>query len=275
VADNTGSLGLSLSSKAYVALLLVVIVVCGALAVSEFRLRHVVQSQGNRIQQLEDIQAIERLERAYGYYVDKNLWDQVIDLFADTCSAELDQRGVFLNKGGVRRMFLERMGHGQIGLQKGTLFNHIQVQGIVTIAPDGRTAKARYRAMVQVAGFRKGFNFWSDGIYENEYVKERGVWKFSKLKFWPTYYTPFHEGWDGKQLPCINGDGTGIVAGADLPSTDHAGVFPDVYYPPFHYVNPVTGRPVDVGPLNAKAVAETSVPDCRPQPASATVSKGR
>ena len=171
----------------------------------------------------------------------------------------------FLNKDGVRRLFLERMGQGKVGLEKGVLFNHIQVQGVVTVARGGRTAQARYRAMVQVAGFRKGFNFWSDGVYENEYIKEGGVWKFRKLKFWPTYYTPFHEGWDGKQLPSINGDGSGMSVGADLPSTDRAGVYPDVYYPPFHYVNPVTGKLVDVGPLNAKAVAETALPDCPQQ----------
>ena len=87
--------------------------------------------------------------------------------------------------------------------------------------------------------------------------KENGVWKFSKLKFWPTYYTPFHEGWKGKQLSCINGNGTATSPGADMPSTDKAGVFPDVYFPPFHYPNPVTGKPVDVTALNARAVAET------------------
>ena len=34
-------------------------------------LRELVKEQGKRLQQLEDIQAIERLQRAYGYYVDK------------------------------------------------------------------------------------------------------------------------------------------------------------------------------------------------------------
>jgi len=82
------------------------------------------------------------------------------------------------------------------------------------------------------------------------------------MKFWPTYYTPFHEGWDGKQIPCINGDGSGMSDGADRPSTEGAGVFPDVYYPPYHYANPVTGKPVNVSQLNAKAAAETKPPNC-------------
>src|SRR5579859_2400361 len=66
----------------------------------------------HRLQNLEDIQAIERLERAYGHYVDKNLWDQVIDLFADDATVELDQRGIFVGKAGVRRLFLETLGRG-------------------------------------------------------------------------------------------------------------------------------------------------------------------
>ena len=165
-------------------------------------------------------------------------------------------------KAGVRRMFLGQMGGGKVGLKKGVLFNHIQVQGVVDVAPDGKTAKARYRTIVQVQNFGGLEGFWSDGVYENEYVKEDGVWKFSKLKFWPTYYTPFHEGWSGRQLDCINGDGSGTSPGADRPSTDKAGVYPNIYYPPFHCPNPVTGKPVDVSALNAKALAETTWPKC-------------
>lgn len=227
---------------------------------NEAELRAIVAEQAARLQRLEDIEAIERLQRAYGYYVDKHLWDQVIDLFAEDSSVELDQRGIFLKKAGVRRMFLEKMGGGVVGLKHGTLFNHIQVQGVVDIDPSGRAAKARYRTIVQVSGFGAPVGFWSDGVYENDYVKENGVWKFRKLKFWPTYYTPFHQGWDGEQIACINGDGSGMSVGADLPSTDKAGVYPNVYYPPFHYNNPVTGKPVDVSALNARAVAETKWP---------------
>lgn len=239
------------------------------------QLRKQVAAQEARLQRLEDIQAIERLQRAYGFYVDKNLWDQVVDLFAEKSSVELDQRGVFEGKAGVRRMFLEQMGGGKVGLKKGVLFNHIQVQGVVDVAPDGKTAKARYRTIVQVQNFGGLEGFWSDGVYENEYVKEDGVWKFSKLKFWPTYYTPFHEGWSGRQLDCINGDGSGTSPGADRPSTDKAGVYPNVYYPPFHYPNPVTGKPVDVSALNAKALAETTWPKCPSRGGAAPAKAGK
>ncbi len=217
-------------------------------------LRALLKNQEGRLQNIEDIEAISRLTRAYGYYVDKNLWDQVVELFAEDSSVELNQRGIFVGKAGVRRMFLEKMGRGQVGLTRGRLFNHFQIQEIVTVAADGQTAQARFRNFAQVAGFGSVKQAWTEGIYENTYVKEAGVWKFSRMKYWGTYYTPYDQGWAGEQLSSING--TGISEGADLPSTDGGVFFPDVYYPPYHFVNPVTGKAVDVSGLNAKAAAE-------------------
>ena len=37
--------------------------------------------------------AVERLQRMYGYYLDKNLWNDLADLFAKDSSMELAQRG--------------------------------------------------------------------------------------------------------------------------------------------------------------------------------------
>lgn len=217
-------------------------------------LRSLLKKQEARLQNIEDIEAISRLTRAYGYYVDKNLWDQVVDLFAENSSVELNQRGIFVGKAGVRRMFLEKMGGGKVGMERGRLFNHFQIQEIVTVAPDGQTAQARFRTFAQVAGFGAVKQAWTEGIYENGYVKENGVWKFGKMKYWGTFYTPYDQGWVGEQLTRVNG--TGISEGADLPSTDGGVFFPEVYYPPYSFVNPVTGKPVDVSGLNAKAAAE-------------------
>jgi hypothetical protein len=196
-------------------------------------------AQSARLQELEDIKKINKLTRAYGYYVDKNLWDQVADLFAEKSSVEIAGRGVYLGKEGADRLFRMVMGGGKIGLQPGRLFNHFQIQGIVDIDPGGETAKGRWRAFVQVATYQQSAT-WSEGVYENVYVKEDGVWKFQKMKFWSTYYTPFEEGWAKKNLP---NNGPSMEYPPDLPPTDNAGVFPNLnMVPPFHYRNPVTGK---------------------------------
>jgi hypothetical protein len=76
-----------------------------------------------------------------------------VDLFAEDSSVELNQRGIFVGKAGVRRMFLEKMGGGQVGLTRGRLFNHFQIQEIVTVSPDGQAAQARFRTFAQAADF--------------------------------------------------------------------------------------------------------------------------
>jgi len=198
-----------------------------------------VAAQNARIQNLEDVAQIEKLTRAYGYYVDKNLWDQVVDLFADDCSVEIAARGVYLGKKGANRLFRGAFGHGKIGLAPGRLFNHFQLQGIVDIDPGGQTAKGRWRVFAQIATYGKGA-VWSEGIYENVYLQEDGIWKFKKMRFWPTYYTPFDQGWAKRNLP---NNGPSKEYPPDLPPTDHAGVYPDLdMIPPFHYKNPVTGK---------------------------------
>ena len=75
------------------------------------------------------------------------------------------------------------------------------------------------------------------------------------MKFWPNYYVPEREGFSGKTRPNIELDASNPP---DLPPSDDAGVFPDVYYPPFHYPNPVTGKKVDVDALNDKALKDTT-----------------
>ena len=228
--------------------LLAMILVCGVgtLAGQDSRLAARIEAletklklQEARLQGVEDVERINKLTRAYGYYVDKNLWDQIVDLFADDCSIEIAQRGVYLGKKGADRLFRMVMGGGKIGLAEGRLFNHFQLQGIVDVDPGGQTAKGRWRAFVQIAQFGKSA-MWSEGIYENEYVKEAGIWKFRKMKFWATYYTPYEDGWAKNNLP---NNGPNKEYPPDLPPTDKADVYPHLnVVPPFHYRNPVTGK---------------------------------
>lgn len=192
-----------------------------------------------RVARLEDRARIENLTRAYGYYVDKQLWDQVADLFSDDARVEIAGRGVYRGKDGVRRLFLQSMGGGQIGLRPGGLFNHMILQGVTDIAPDGRTAKARWRAFVQI-GQSKMFGIWSEGTYENDYVLDKGVWKISDMHFYATFYAPYEQGWAQGARP---NNGPSKDAPPDAPQSVEYDVYPGHYVPPFHYPNQVTGRP--------------------------------
>jgi hypothetical protein len=192
-----------------------------------------ISALAHQIQNSQDYIAINNLQDAYGYYVDKAKWDEVADLFTKDGTLEIGLRGVYVGQDRVRA-YLHRLSD----LTYGTLYNHSQLQPIIHIDPDGRTAKGRWRAFIQV-GQLKTRAQWGDAIYENEYLKEDGVWKIRKLHAYFTYYVPYGKGWDqgGDPPPAA-------IPGLPpyLPPTENYKLYPDVYIPPYHYGNPVTGR---------------------------------
>lgn len=192
-----------------------------------------------RLQKTEDIEAINKLTRAYGYYVDKAQWDEIVDLFATDSRVEIAGRGVYYGKTGADTIFRKVMGGGKIGLNDGALFNHMILQGVVDIDPDGKTARGRWRAFIQIGTYQQ-FALWAEGTYENIYVKEDGVWKFKDLHYFATYYTPFDQGWGKKALP---NNGPSKEFPPDKPQSIQYDVFPGHYVPAYHYPNPVTGKP--------------------------------
>ena len=51
-----------------------------------------------RITRLEDMNQVEKVQRAYGYFVDKGQWTQLSELFADDTTLEIGGKGLFLGK---------------------------------------------------------------------------------------------------------------------------------------------------------------------------------
>ena len=186
-----------------------------------------------RIGKAEDFIALSNLEDAYGYYVDKCQWDQVADLFARNGKLEIAGRGVYIGQDRVRAYL-----HHLPKFQYGQVFNHMQLQPVITVGPDGKSAKARWRAVIQAGVLNKSAQ-WGEGTYENEYVKENGVWKFKSLHFFVTYYIDYDKGWDkGGSAPPAPIKGFP----PDQPPSVNYKTFPDVFIPPYHYKNPVTGK---------------------------------
>jgi len=187
---------------------------------------------GRRLQRLEDANEIENVQRTYGYFVDKAMWHEISDLFADDGTYEIGGRGVFVGK----RRVLEYL---QVGLgterpAEGRLYNHMTLQPIVHVDPDGLHAHVRARAFVMSSGG------WGDCLYENELVKENGVWKFSKVKGPFTMYTSF-AGWAKNVIP--NTRPESFLPPPDRPPTVVYLAYPSVHIVPFDYPNPVTGKP--------------------------------
>jgi hypothetical protein len=185
---------------------------------------------------LEDQNAVEKLQRVYGFYTDKHLWTQAADLFAANGTIEVGARGVYVGKERVLE-FLELQ--GPEFPQPGRLFDQMQLQPVVHVAPDGLTAKGRWHVFAQEAVSGEYAN-WGLGVLENEYVKQDGVWKIQSLHLYTTMYTPYEEGWGKTALP---NPGPSAEVPPDRPPSVEYAPYPAAFVVPFHYDNPVTGKP--------------------------------
>jgi len=215
-----------------------------SLAALQERARHI----SEKIGLLEDENAIENLQRTYGFFVDKALYSEIAKLFARNGTLEIGGRGIFVGPERVHE-YMEFL--SDEGPAYGLLMNHMQLQPVIHVAPDGQTAKGRWRFMAMggektedagKAGL-PSFGYLGEGDYENEYVKEDGVWKISRLYGVFRMYTQDTEGWAKVALPLT-------VPEKDLPPDQPPTLlyemYPGTYIPPFHYDNPVTGKPVSM-----------------------------
>lgn len=193
-----------------------------------------------RIGLLEDVAQIERLHSVYGYYLARNQWDHLAGIFADDGTIEIALRGVYVGKASVRRN-LDL--YGEQGIHHGVQHNHMQYQPVIHVAPDGRTAKMRSRAFSIMGNYGQAGLFMG-GVYENELVKENGIWKIRKDQVFNTYFAPYDLGW----RDLVPRDPPGITESnpPDQPPSVIFEMYPSTFVPPFHYDNPVTGRPVIV-----------------------------
>jgi hypothetical protein len=184
----------------------------------------------------EDRASIENLQTAYGYYLATLLWDDLAALFAEDGSIEIAMRGVYVGRPAVRRNLNL---YGQAGLDDGVLHNHMQYQMVIHVAPDGVNAKLRSRALSMMGNFGKNAT-WMGGTYENEFVKINGRWMFHKDQQINTYFAPYETGW--KDLPQRAPPGITATNPPDRPPSFAFDLYPKNFLPPFHYLNPVTGK---------------------------------
>ena len=190
---------------------------------------------------LEGARAVRKLQRAYGYYVDRGLWDEAADLFAEDGTIEMGADGVYVGKARIRE-YLQRQGGGIEGLAYGHLNEHLQLQPKVDVSAGGMTAKGRWRDLAMLGHFGKDA-FWGDGIEENDYVKDGGVWKIKALHLYVNFIAPFEGGWARMQpAPADWRSDTAKAFPPDRPPTRTYRPFPEPQVPPFHYRNPVSGR---------------------------------
>lgn len=206
----------------------------------------------DQIGNLQDIEEIKTLQKAYGYYLEHWMTEEVVDLFSDGPDVSLTlAAGTYLGKKGVRGYF-EQLD----GSDPEFLHQVMQLSGIVTVNPDGKTAKGRWYGWGVMAipgknGVRQTF---MSGIYGGDYVKEDGVWKIQKLRFdMKTTATPAR-GWvKPDRLAPAELQRDVPVFKADIPRPFNTR-YPSGYVYPFHYKHPVTGKKSTEDIRNSKVI---------------------
>jgi uncharacterized small protein (DUF1192 family) len=193
------------------------------------------------IERLEAEREIENQQRIYGFYVDKQMWTQAAALFTENGTVEVGASGVYVGPERIREYLALA---GPEFPQPGRLYDRMQLQPIVTLDSVLERARGRWHLFAQEAKSGE-YARWGLGVYENEYVKENGVWKIAALHLYPTMYTPYEDGWGKTALP---NPAPSAELPPDRPQTVAYEPYPATYVVPFHYEHPVEGPP-PYGPI--------------------------
>jgi hypothetical protein len=182
------------------------------------------------VERVEGVRAVKTLQRSFAQYGQFGLWSEMAGLFStDAVYIWGDDQA----KGpkAIGEWLTSKYGHGKQGLQPGAVHAELIEQPIVDLSVDGRSAKGRWY----------GFLMWADGkgeagieggVFENDYVRENGVWKIQVLNFRPQYEGSYETGWTNWK-------------GQDVPIT------------PFHFNADQAGTPVPTPTGQAPATKAT------------------
>jgi len=179
--------------------------------------------------------AAQNLQAALGYYLDRKLYDDIADLFAEDAAVDIAGIGRFSGKAGVRRMLAR---FGPAGLTTGEVNDRPQLMPVVTVAANGREASVRSYEL-GMTGRHQGASFWSAAI--NRLTVRQGadnLWRITAWERWPRMRATYETGW-ADPLPAAwpdGADGTdrvdGVNGAADGPSSLPVAAYPHAVAPP-------------------------------------------
>lgn len=195
-------------------------------------LENAVAEAEERVDRLRSEEEIQNLMSAYGYYVDQSMHDEVAALFTDDAELEILGRGRFY---GIERIREYMHNFGEPGPAYGGLFNHMQIQHVVSVDGGADSARARARLFVmfgRIADNAEPNAQFGEGTYENSFERVDDTWMFSHLHGYQGHYTLYEDGWARRS--------SGIFAPyPDFPPDDPQSVdydpYPAAFVPPFHW----------------------------------------
>jgi len=174
---------------------------------------------------------VRSLQNAYGFYMDRRMWDDIADLYAADGTFEPGQRGVYRGRASIRHA-LEQIGPKDLAV--GVVNDHTQMQPVVTLSPDCRSATLRGTELV-MTGQNGGDAAWGLNIHDNSYRLVDGKWRLQSVHVYQRMRSDYFQGWAKSALP-VRSAATGFEA--DAPPTAKYAAYPTFFVPPVRFVNP-------------------------------------
>lgn len=145
-----------------------------------------------RVQRLNDEDDIRNVMHAHGYYIDRRMWSDVVDLHTNKTKVTITGQGTFNGLGGVRRA-LERMGPD--GLRTGVNNDHPIFDMLVELTPDGERAVTRGIEIAMRSDANNKTASWEFNVFRNSFAKENNVWKITSIESTPLVVADYYKGW--------------------------------------------------------------------------------
>ena len=141
-----------------------------------------------RIRALEDLEAIKKLKYKYFRCIDKGLWDEIGDCFAEDGVADYGEYGLLKGRAAITKFFNENLAPAY------SMCVHQGHNPEIELTSD-TTATGLWELENFMVTAKTNTGLWIAAFYEDEYVKEKGEWKISKTKVPFIFCSDIEKGW--------------------------------------------------------------------------------
>ena len=147
-----------------------------------------------RVQRLEDMQAIQKLQAKYVHYLFTQRFERIVEeCFArhlPDVSVEFSDSGVYRGQQSVRALYRAFEATRAI---PGFFILHTMVNPYIEIARDGQSARSHWLSPGAAGSDRSAAWIW--GPFYVDYVKEEGGWRIAHSNFAPLFRNRYEESW--------------------------------------------------------------------------------
>lgn len=150
-----------------------------------------IEDIARRIARLSNEDEVRNLQHTYGFYVDRRMWSDVVDLFSSDPTITIEGG----RQNASVRSVMERMGPEK--LSTGILNDHALFDTIIDVSPDGHEAVSRGIQLGMIGDSNTRAASWEFSVFRNRFIKDpsSGIWKFKELNITPLLTANYTSGW--------------------------------------------------------------------------------